>query len=85
MASIYDTFADSCTALAAKTKRKSDQLRLLQLAGQWRTVVADCQVPGKKPAAAVAPLAIRCLRARLARALCVERICRNQQSKRSKN
>jgi hypothetical protein len=47
MVSIYDTFADSCTALAAKTKRKSDQLRLLQLAGQWRTVVADRHGPGK--------------------------------------
>jgi hypothetical protein len=55
MASIYDAFADSCTALAAKTKRESDKLRLQQLAGQWRTVTADRQGPGKKPPAPVAP------------------------------
>jgi hypothetical protein len=49
MASIYDTFADSCAALAAKTKRESDKVQLLQLANQWRTVPADRQGPGSKP------------------------------------
>jgi hypothetical protein len=49
MASIYDTFADSCAALAAKTKRESDRVQLLQLANQWRTVPADRQGPGSKP------------------------------------
>jgi hypothetical protein len=49
MASIYDTFADSCAALAAKTKRESDKVQLLQLADQWRTVPADRQGPGRKP------------------------------------
>jgi hypothetical protein len=49
MASIYDTFADSCAALAAKTKRESDKVQLLQLANQWRTVPADRQGPGRKP------------------------------------
>jgi hypothetical protein len=37
-------------ALAAKTGRASDKVRLLQLADQWRTVPADGQGPGKKPA-----------------------------------
>jgi hypothetical protein len=54
MASIYDAFADSCSALAAKTGRKSDKVRLLRLADQWRTVPADRQGPGKKPPAPVA-------------------------------
>jgi hypothetical protein len=49
MASIYDTFADSCAVLAAKTKRESDKVQLLQLANQWRTVPADRQGPGSKP------------------------------------
>jgi hypothetical protein len=49
MASIYDTFADSCAALGAKTKRESDKAQLLQLADQWRTVPADRQGPGRKP------------------------------------
>jgi hypothetical protein len=31
MASIYDAFADSCGALAAKAKSESDKVRLLQL------------------------------------------------------
>jgi hypothetical protein len=54
MASLYDAFADSCAALAAKTGRKSDKVRLLRLADQWRTVPADRQGPGKKPPAPVA-------------------------------
>ena len=49
MASIYDTFADSCAALAARSKRESDRVQLLQLADRWRTVPADRQGPGKKP------------------------------------
>ena len=49
MTSIYDTFADSFVALAAKTKRESDKVQLLQLANQWRTVPADRQGPGSKP------------------------------------
>jgi hypothetical protein len=32
MASAYDALTDPCTALAAKTSRKSDKLRLLKLA-----------------------------------------------------
>jgi hypothetical protein len=55
MASIYDAFADSCGALAAKAKSESDKVRLVQLADQWRTVTADRQGPGKKPPAPVAP------------------------------
>jgi hypothetical protein len=55
MASIYDAFADSCGALAARAKSESDKVRLLQLADQWRTVPADRQGPGKKPPAPVAP------------------------------
>jgi hypothetical protein len=54
MASIYDAFADSCAVLAAKAGRKSDKVRLLRLAEQWRTVPADRQGPGKKPPAPVA-------------------------------
>jgi hypothetical protein len=49
MTSIYDTFADSFVALAAKTKRESDKVHLLQLADQWRTVPADSMGPGRKP------------------------------------
>jgi hypothetical protein len=49
MASIYDAFADSFAALAAKTKRESDKVHLLQLADQWRTVPADRDGPGRKP------------------------------------
>ena len=49
MTSIYDTFADSFAALAAKTKRESDKVHLLQLADQWRTVPADSIGPGRKP------------------------------------
>jgi hypothetical protein len=49
MTSIYDTFADSFAALAAKTKRESDKVHLLQLADQWRTVPADSMGPGRKP------------------------------------
>jgi hypothetical protein len=49
MPSIYDTFADSFAALAAKTKRESDKVHLLQLADQWRTVPADHLGPGRKP------------------------------------
>jgi hypothetical protein len=49
MTSIYDTFADSFAALAAKTKRESDKVHLLQLADQWRTVPADRLGPGRKP------------------------------------
>jgi hypothetical protein len=49
MASIYDTFADSFAALAARTKRESDKVHLLQLADQWRTVPADRLGPGRKP------------------------------------
>jgi hypothetical protein len=55
MASIYDALADSCAALAAKTKRRSDKVRMLQLADQWRTVPTDRQGPGKKPPAPAAP------------------------------
>jgi hypothetical protein len=55
MASIYDAFADSCGALAARAKSESDKVRLLQLADQWRTVPADRQGLGKKPPAPVAP------------------------------
>jgi hypothetical protein len=55
MASIYDAFADSCGALAARAKSEPDKVRLLQLADQWRTVPADLQGPGKKPLAPVAP------------------------------
>jgi hypothetical protein len=55
MASIYDAFADSCGALAARAKSESDKVRLLQLADQWRTVPADRQGPGKKPPTPVAP------------------------------
>jgi hypothetical protein len=53
MASIYDSFADSCAALAAKTKRGTDKVRLLQLADQWKSVSADGQGPGRKPPAPV--------------------------------
>jgi hypothetical protein len=56
MASIYDAFADSCGALAAKAKSESDKVRLLQLADQWRTVPADRQGLGKKPPASVVPV-----------------------------
>lgn len=55
MASLYDAIADNCAALAAKTKRESHKVQLLQLAGQWRTVPVDRQGPGKKPPAPVAP------------------------------
>jgi hypothetical protein len=49
MTSIYDTFADSFAALAAKTERESDKVQLLQLADQWRSVPADRLGPGRKP------------------------------------
>ena len=49
MTSIYDAFADTFAALAAKTKRESDKVHLLQLADQWRTVPADSMGPGRKP------------------------------------
>jgi hypothetical protein len=49
MPSLYDVIADSCAALAAKAKHKSDKVQLLQLADQWRTVPADHQGPGRKP------------------------------------
>jgi hypothetical protein len=49
MTSIYDTFADSFAALAAKTERESDKVHLLQLADQWRSVPADRLGPGRKP------------------------------------
>jgi hypothetical protein len=49
MPSIYDVIAESCAALAGRTGRTSDKVRLLQLADQWRTVPADGQGPGKKP------------------------------------
>jgi hypothetical protein len=51
MASIYDTFADSFAALAAKSKREPDKAYLLRLADQWRTVPADRLGPGRKPPA----------------------------------
>jgi hypothetical protein len=54
MASIYDSFADSCAALAAKTKRGTDKVRLLQLAEQWKSVSADREGPGREPPAPVA-------------------------------
>jgi hypothetical protein len=41
MTSLYDTLADGCAALAAKTKHKSDKARLRQLVEQWRSVAAD--------------------------------------------
>jgi hypothetical protein len=41
MTSIYDDFAIDCAALAAKTKRKSDKVRLLLLAAQRRVVAAE--------------------------------------------
>ena len=41
MTSIYDDFASDCAALAAKTKRKSDKMRLLRLAEQWRVVAVE--------------------------------------------
>jgi hypothetical protein len=53
MVSLYDVIADSCSALAARTKHKSDRLQLLQLADQWRTVPGDRQGPGKKQATSV--------------------------------
>jgi hypothetical protein len=56
MPSLYDVIADSCAALAAKAKHKSDKVQLLQLADQWRTVPADRQGPGKKPPASVVPV-----------------------------
>jgi hypothetical protein len=56
MASVYDSFADSCAALAKKAKSNSDKIRLLQLADQWRTVTGDREGPGKKPPALVAPV-----------------------------
>ena len=46
MASIYDTFADTFAALAAKSKRETDKAHLLQLADEWRTVPADRLEPG---------------------------------------
>jgi hypothetical protein len=46
MVSLYDAFADSYTALAARTKRQSDKFRLEQLAKQWRSVAADQQRGG---------------------------------------
>jgi hypothetical protein len=49
MASIYDTFADTFAALAAKSKRETDKAHLLQLADEWRTVPADRLGPGRKP------------------------------------
>jgi hypothetical protein len=49
MPSIYDVISESCAALAAKTGRASDKVRLLQLADQWRSVPADGQGPGKGP------------------------------------
>jgi hypothetical protein len=56
MPSLYDVIADSCAALAAKAKHKSDKVQLLQLADQWRTVPAHRQGPGKKPPASVVPV-----------------------------
>jgi hypothetical protein len=56
MPSLYDVIADSCAALAAKAKHKSDKVQLLQLADQWRTVPADRQGPGKKQPASVVPV-----------------------------
>jgi hypothetical protein len=41
MTSLYDTLADGCAALAAKTKHKLDKARLRQLVEQWRSVAAD--------------------------------------------
>jgi hypothetical protein len=41
MTSLYDTLADGCAALAAKTNNKSDKARLEQLVEQWRSVEAD--------------------------------------------
>jgi hypothetical protein len=58
MASVYDSFADSCAALAEKAKRESDKVRLLQLADQWRTVTADRQGPAKNRQHLLPPLAI---------------------------
>jgi hypothetical protein len=49
MPSIYDVLAESCAALAGRTGRSSDKVRLLQLANQWRTIPADGQGPGQKP------------------------------------
>jgi hypothetical protein len=56
MPSLYDVIADSCAALAAKAKHKSDKVQLLQFADQWRTVPADRQGPGKKPPASPVPV-----------------------------
>jgi hypothetical protein len=47
MVSLYDALADSCAALAAKAKRQSDKLRLLQLADQWRTFLQTAKDPAK--------------------------------------
>ena len=49
MPSIYDVLAESCAALAAKSKREADKADLLRLADQWRTVPADRLGPGRKP------------------------------------
>ncbi len=43
MDSLYDAFADSCTALTTGTKRQPDKVQLEQLAKQWRSVAADQQ------------------------------------------
>jgi hypothetical protein len=49
MPSIYDVLAESCAALAARTGRTSDKVRLLHLADQWRTILADRQGPCRPP------------------------------------
>jgi hypothetical protein len=41
MTSLYDTIADSCAALAAKTKNKSAKAPLQQLVEQWHSVATD--------------------------------------------
>jgi hypothetical protein len=58
MASVYDAIADSCAAIAAKTKSKSHKVRLNQLVEQWRSVAADqWQEAVRIPYAVVEPTA----------------------------
>jgi hypothetical protein len=41
MTSLYDLFADTCAALASKTKHQARRPQLQQLAEQWRSIKAD--------------------------------------------
>jgi hypothetical protein len=41
MTNVYDFLADTCAALAQRTKRQADKVRLQQLVEQWRSVGAD--------------------------------------------